>query len=227
MYMIVVIIVLCVCAVMFYGSYSVENSFYLKSLCRGGDSSAGVAITFDDGVDPVMTPKVLEVLSRYNAKATFFIIGEKACRHPEIVKQIVDGGHIVGNHSYYHQAYFPMKSSGAIHREIEMCSEALKSITGEDVVFFRPPFGVTNPMIGRAVGQSGLTSIGWSIRSLDTMGGDKDRIYSRVTRKLKAGSVVLLHDNLDGADLLLDAVLSEMQNKELEAITINELFYAK
>ncbi|MEG1036961.1 MAG: polysaccharide deacetylase family protein [Mucinivorans sp.] len=225
--MIIITIVIVVCAVMFYGSYSVAHSFYLKSLCRGGDSSMGVAITFDDGVDPVMTPKVLRVLHRYGAKATFFIIGDKARQYPELVKQIVDGGHTVGNHSYYHQPYFPMKSSSAMCREIEMCSETLKSITGQDVVFFRPPFGVTNPMVRRAADQSGLTSIGWSIRSLDTMGGAQDQIYSRVTRKLKTGSVVLLHDNLDGAEALLDAILSQMQSKGLRSITINELFDAK
>lgn len=222
--MIAVIIVIAVSVVMFYGSYSISSSFYLKSLCRGSDSSGGVAITFDDGVDPRMTPKVLDVLRRHGAKATFFIIGEKACRYPEIVKQIVADGHTIGNHSYYHQGYFPMKSTAEIRAEIQMCSEVLRSATGLDVRFFRPPFGVTNPMVGRAVRQSALTSIGWSIRSLDTMGRDMSRTSARVTSRLKAGSVVLLHDNLEGADLLLDTILIRVREKGLKAVTVNELF---
>lgn len=225
--MIAVIVVILVCVVMFYGSYSISLSFYLKSLCRGSGFSRVVAITFDDGVDPLMTPKVLEVLRRYDAKATFFIIGEKAHRHPEIVRQIVNDGHTIGNHSYYHQGCFPIKSTSAICKEIDMCNQAIKSATGLEVQFFRPPFGVTNPMVGRAVRRSKLTSIGWSIRSFDTMGGDIKRISSRVIRRLKAGSVVLLHDNLDGADLLLESILIQMREKGLSAVTINQLFELK
>lgn len=225
--MMVGVVAIVVCVVMFYGSYSISSSFYLKSLCRGRGSSQSVAITFDDGVDPLMTPKVLEVLRRHDAKATFFIIGEKAHRHPEIVKQIVDQGHTIGNHSYYHQGYFPIKSTREICKEIDMCNQAIKSATGLEVKLFRPPFGVTNPMVGRAVRQSKLTSIGWSIRSLDTMGGGIERISGRVTSKLKAGSVVLLHDNLEGADSLLDTILTQMREKGLSAVTINKLFELK
>lgn len=220
--MIVATCVVVICFTLFYGSYSISSSFYLKSLCRGSRSSMSVAITFDDGVDPLMTPKVLDVLRSHNAKATFFIIGKKACQYPEIVKQIANEGHAIGSHSYYHQGYFPMKSTAAMCKEIQMCSQILESITEVEVQLFRPPFGVTNPMVRRAVRQSGLTSIGWSIRSLDTMGGNKSRIFDRVTSKLKSGSIILLHDNLEGADTLLDAILTEVHKKGFKTVTINE-----
>ena len=222
--LVAVIIVIVVAMLLFYASYSISSGRYLKSLCRNKNTNSYIAITFDDGVDPNITPKVLDILKRYNAKATFFIIGKYAVSYPQIVKRIVDEGHDIGNHSYYHKGCFPMQKSADIYKEIQQCNNALKQASGKEIELFRPPFGVTNPMIGAAVRRSGLQSIGWSIRSLDTIGQCIDKVERRVIRQIKAGEIILLHDNREGADLLLDRLLNQIQNKGLEAVTIKKLF---
>ncbi|MEG1936289.1 MAG: polysaccharide deacetylase family protein, partial [Rikenellaceae bacterium] len=110
--MLVVIIILFVAfLLLFYASYSISAGVYMKSLCRNKAAKDLIAITFDDGVDPILTPKVLDVLKRYDAKATFFIIGKQALHHAEILKRIVAEGHSIGNHSYSHIWDLPFKSS--------------------------------------------------------------------------------------------------------------------
>lgn len=209
---------------LFYASYNIASGVYLKSMCYNKDAGNAIAITFDDGVDPVMTPKVLDILKRYDAKATFFIVGEKAVRHAEIVKRIVAEGHGIGNHSYFHRWYFPLKSTSEIYVEIEMCKLALEKSAGFATKLFRPPFGVTNPMVGRAARRAGVVSIGWSIRSLDTMGHPIVQVRERVARQVAGGKVILLHDNRAGADVLLEGILIDINKKGLRTATINELF---
>ncbi|MEG1553486.1 MAG: polysaccharide deacetylase family protein [Rikenellaceae bacterium] len=223
--MLVVIIILFVAfLLLFYASYSISAGVYMKSLCRNKAAKDLIAITFDDGVDPILTPKVLDVLKRYDAKATFFIIGKQALHHAEILKRIVAEGHSIGNHSYSHIWDLPFKSSQSIYNDISMCTAVLKQSADIDVTLFRPPFGVTNPMIAKAVKKSGLISIGWSIRSFDTMGQDLDIVKHRVTKQIDGGKVILLHDNRENADLLLESILVEIKKRGLRAVTINKLF---
>ena len=222
--------------ILFYCSYSISAGVYLKSLCHNREKDGVIAITFDDGVDPNITPKVLDTLKRYNAKATFFIIGSKAVQYPELVKRIVEEGHNIGNHSYYHRGVFPSQSNKLIFEEIEKCSKVLESITKERVRFFRPPFGVTNPNVASPVKRLGLISIGWSIRSLDTVKQPREvvakRVNNKINKRLKkdinnrviSGEVVLLHDNREGAQVLLTLILENIKEKGLKAVTVSELF---
>ncbi len=221
---IIVIVILIICFGLFYASYSISAGVYVKSLCRNDDVKGKIAITFDDGVNAQITPKVLAVLKKHNAKATFFVIGKNASQHREIIKQIVEEGHNIGNHSYHHQWYFPMKCTSKIYKEIAECNQLLKNITGYDNKLFRPPFGVTNPLVARAIRKSGLISIGWSIRSLDTMGQEQEKVLNRITKKMCDGAVILLHDNRHGADKLLEKVLQQAQKQKLQPVTVNELF---
>ncbi|MEG1936538.1 MAG: polysaccharide deacetylase family protein, partial [Rikenellaceae bacterium] len=128
------------------------------------------------------------------------------------------------NHSYSHIWDLPFKSSQSIYNDISMCTAVLKQSADIDVTLFRPPFGVTNPMIAKAVKKSGLISIGWSIRSFDTMGQDLDIVKHRVTKQIDGGKVILLHDNRENADLLLESILVEIKKRGLRAVTINKLF---
>lgn len=220
----VLLILLVVVAVLAYGSISIASGLYIKSLCYSEQTGSAIAITFDDGVDPVITPKVLDVLERYGAKATFFIIGEKAEKYPQIVREIYDRGHSIGNHSFYHKATFPLGVKSKIVSEIESCNSVIERILNDKVILFRPPFGVTNPMIARAVRSLELISVGWSIRSFDTLGQPLDRVYKRITRHIKAGKVILLHDNREGAEVLLEKILQYTTTHALRCVTVNELF---
>ncbi|MFI3332227.1 MAG: polysaccharide deacetylase family protein [Rikenellaceae bacterium] len=207
-----------------YGSFAISSGIYLRSLCRRVGVEDKIAITFDDGIDPQITPKVLATLSRYGAKATFFIVGQRAEQHPQIVEEIVRQGHTIGNHSHYHRGSFPMQSRAQIASEITQCNTVLEQITKDKITLFRPPFGVTNPMVGGAVRDLGLISVGWSIRSLDTLGQPLERVLRRVVGALEGGKVILLHDNRQGAEILLESILIEIEARGLKCVTINELF---
>ena len=224
MHIIVIIVLSALSIFLFYASYSISSGIYIKSLCKSNVCKNSVALTFDDGIGSMMTPKVLAVLKKHQVKATFFIIGEKVSANPALLKEIVKQGHSIGNHSFSHKWSFPMQSAIKIQNEIKNCSEALESVTGEKIKLFRPPFGVTNPMIAKAVKNIGLTSVGWSIRSYDTMGHDISKVTKRVSDQLEPGKVILLHDNRPKADLLLDQIILRIKNKGLNIITIDELF---
>lgn len=221
---IAVVILVVLCVGLFYASYSISAGIYLKSLCSAPADTGSIALTFDDGVDPHITIKVLETLKKHRVKATFFIIGEKAARYPELVKRITEEGHVIGNHSYYHKWYFPMQPTSAIIREMTECDRTLSGICGYGIQFFRPPFGVTNPLVARAVKKMKMVPVGWSLRSLDTVGQPVETVCNRVLRRVKPGDVILLHDNRKDAGLLLDKILNETERRGLKAVTIKELF---
>src|SRR5690606_13296141 len=140
---------------------------------------------------PIFTPQVLKLLSRYNAKATFFCIGKQVAQHPDIVKEIIAEGHTLGNHTYSHSKTFGFLSTEKVVEELQRTRETIQQLTGLDSILYRPAFGVTNPSIGSAVDQLGLQTIGWSIRSLDTTNRSKMTILHRITHRLKPGDIIL------------------------------------
>lgn len=137
--------------VLFYCSYQIRLGAYVRTLCRNRAAGRVVALTFDDGPDPEMTPRVLDLLRERGVRATFFLVGAKAERHPELVRRIAAEGHDTGIHTWEHAAGFPMRSSWAMTADILRCRESLRQIAGVETHLFRPPFGVTNPMVARAV----------------------------------------------------------------------------
>lgn len=193
-----------------YASYYIGSGVYVKAICK--PNTPGVVLTFDDGVDEIQTPKVLDVLKKYDAKAIFFIIGEKAEKHPHLVQRIVSEGHKIGIHSYTHKPIFPILAYDNMHKEVWDTKEILEKITGETVDLFRPPFGVTNPNVGKVVEELNLKTIGWNIRSLDTnMSQDRLQVAERVSQKLTGRDIILLHDDRQGSEILLEALLKNIE----------------
>lgn len=193
-----------------YASYYIGSGVYVKAICK--PDAPGVVLTFDDGVDEIQTPKVLDVLKKYEAKAIFFIIGEKAEKHPHLVQRIVAEGHKIGIHSYTHKPIFPILAYDNMHKEVWDTKEILEKITGETVDLFRPPFGVTNPNVGKVVEELNLRTIGWNIRSLDTnMSQDRLQVAERVSKKLTGRDIILLHDDRQGSEILLEALLKNIE----------------
>ena len=207
-----------------YASVSISAGIYVKAFCRAKSSSKAIALTFDDGPDPVWTPKVLEVLKKYDVKATFFCIGDKVEKHPQLVKMLIEEGHIVGNHTYYHTSFFPLLSNKKMVAELQRCDEAIKNITGEPVTLFRPPFGVTNPTIAAVVRKLGYKVIGWSIRSFDTVKSERGNVLKRILKKAHAGGVILMHDNLENSDWLVEQVIVHLQERGYEINRLDEFF---
>ena len=153
-----------------------------------------VALTFDDGPDPEVTPQVLDLLDRYQARASFFVIGEKAAAHPQLLREIVQRGHSVENHSLRHSGLFGFFGPGALTREITLAQDAVAGITGQAPVFFRSPMGIRNPLLDPVVAALGLRYVTWTRRGFDTVARDPGVVLARLTRGLRAGDILLLHD---------------------------------
>lgn len=153
-----------------------------------------IAITFDDGPHPEVTPKVLDILDRYGAKASFFCVGEKAAAHPDIVREIARRGHAIENHSMRHSGFFGFFGPAALRQEIGAAQSVLGGIAGRPPRFFRAPMGIRNPMLDPVVARMGLHYISWTRRGFDTVARDPAVVLERLTDGLSAGDILLLHD---------------------------------
>ena len=153
-----------------------------------------IAITFDDGPHPEVTPKVLDILDRYSAKASFFCVGEKAASHPDIVMEIVKRGHTIENHSMRHPGLFGFYGPMALQREIGAAQSVLGGLAGRPPRFFRAPMGIRNPMLDPVVARMGLHYISWTRRGFDTVARDPAAVLKRLIDSLAGGDILLLHD---------------------------------
>jgi peptidoglycan/xylan/chitin deacetylase (PgdA/CDA1 family) len=207
-----------------WASARIGSGIYVKALCRADTPDRTVALTFDDGPHPDYTPKILDILARHGVQAAFFVIGSKAEAHPEIVRRMVEEGHIVGNHTYSHSWHFPLLGTGKMADELRRSDDAIEQATGTRPSLFRPPFGVTNPAIARAVNK-GYIVAGWDVRSLDTASKrPRTKVFERVRRRLRPGSVVLLHDDREGGDELLEMILAHLETNDYKVERVDKLF---
>ena len=173
-----------------------------------------IAITFDDGPDPEVTPKVLDILDHYGAKASFFCVGKKAASHPDIVMEIVKRGHPIENHSMRHSGFFGFYGPVALQREIGAAQSVLSGLAGRPPRFFRAPMGIRNPMLDPVVTRMGLHYISWTRRGFDTVARDPAAVLRRLIDGLAAGDILLLHDRptMHGGPIVL-TVLPQLLEK--------------
>lgn len=206
-------IVLLYLAITAYGSYQIQAGYFVSSVCKGKKKS--VALTFDDGPDPEFTPRILDILSEKQVKATFFVIGKKVEKYPELVRRMHDEGHIVANHSYSHHYLIALFSTARLTRDLKRCNDVISQTIDRTPAFFRPPFGVTNPRYAAAIKGNRLSSIGWSLRSLDTRAASKYALIDAVISKLKRGDIILLHDRLAVTTEALPDIIAHIQTKRM------------
>ena len=189
-----------------------------------------IALTIDDGPDPSVTPQVLDMLDRYAARATFFCVGEKAARYPDLCREIVRRGHAVENHSQHHRHHFALMGYSGVMRELQAAQETLTTITGQRPLFFRAPAGLRNPFLDPVLARLGLRLASWSARGFDTRIGDVERVKNRLLRGLRAGAILLLHDGnaartLDGIPVILEVlptVLAAASAANLRFVTLRQ-----
>ena len=175
-----------------------------------------IALSFDDGPDPVKTQYILDILKTNQTEAAFFCIGEKIIGNEELLDRMVHEGHIIGNHSFSHHFLFDLFSARKMLVEIKAMSQSVKIVTGFSPRFFRPPYGVTNPNLKKAIVQSGVVSVGWSLRSYDTVIRNEDRLLSKILDSLKPGAILLLHDTSDTMLAILPRSLREFKKQDLK-----------
>lgn len=159
-----------------------------------------VALTFDDGPDPEVTPRVLDLLGAHGARATFFCIGERAERHPELVAEIAARGHRVENHSYRHAKTFAFYGPRSQAAEVDRAQEVLEAAAGRRPCFFRAPAGFRNVWLDRILAERGLRLTSWTRRGFDTIDRRPARVTRRLLRGMSPGDVLLLHDGSAARD---------------------------
>lgn len=214
-----------------------SNLFY-PSYSRGSRTGRSVALTFDDGPDPEVTPRVLDVLAQYGARATFFTIGCLLAAHPQLARRLKEEHHELGNHSWTHsrqQSFFRARRQ---QLEIERCAQAIGALTGSRAAgpaqpLFRPPFGLRTPPLVLTAWRMQLTLVSWSLHSHDTRTRDPQRIAQRVLEKIRPGDIVLLHDGHDvpgrhrsACAQALPRILQGLHEKGLQCVTVTELLRA-
>lgn len=168
-------------------------SFFLPVISRGKKGAKGVALTFDDGPDPEVTPRLLELLARHGVTATFFVIGARAERYPEIMRAILAGGHAVGNHSYSHSPFLMLKGRATLQREIALAQKIFLKF-GIVPLAFRPPVGITNSRLWRVLLENGMFCVNFSCRAADMGNRRVVKLANRLLAKVVPGDIILLHD---------------------------------
>ncbi|OBX26657.1 peptidoglycan/xylan/chitin deacetylase (PgdA/CDA1 family) [Gelidibacter algens] len=214
--------------VMAMGSFVLSGNFYLKAFTFNKNlKEKKIAITFDDGPNLEFTLKVLAILKNYNAKATFFCIGQNIERHPTILKAISEDGHDIGNHSFSHDVTIDFNSTENWLHEIKQTDNAIRKITNKKSTLFRPPFGVTTPKLAKALKVTEHEVIGWNIRSYDTVTKNPERIVKSISKHIKPGAIILLHDKQKNVLPVLEHLLQFLEKQNYQAVTINELLHEK
>jgi peptidoglycan/xylan/chitin deacetylase (PgdA/CDA1 family) len=176
-----------------YQSMAPRAQWYGRTFVQGIPGTRQIALTYDDGPNDPHTLNLLEVLERHNARATFFLIGRFVEQRPDIVREIVRGGHVIGNHTFTHPRLI-FTSASETRNELQRCQQAIADTTGQSPKLFRPPFGGRRPDTLRVVREMGLQTIMWSITGFDWSAPPAERIVRRVSGRIQGGDVVLLHD---------------------------------
>jgi peptidoglycan-N-acetylglucosamine deacetylase len=189
-----------------------------------------VAITIDDGPDPEVTPRVLDLLDASAARASFFCVGERVRRHPQLSRDIVRRGHTVENHTERHLHRFSLLGPAGMAEEIRRAQEAIAMATGDTPRFFRAPAGLRNPFLEPVLARMQLQLVSWTRRGFDTVNRDPDAVLHRLTTPLRSGDILLLHDGhaarcATGSPVVLEVLprlLGALAAGGLEAVTLRD-----
>lgn len=207
------------------------SSTFYPTLRHGPRGSSRVALTFDDGPDPEVTPQVLDVLAEAQVRATFFVIGRSALAQSQLARRILAEGHALGNHSWQHSRWQNFYSGRWHRRELERAGQAMAAMAGElHPLMYRPPVGLKSGGLARALWPRGPTLVAWSLHSRDTFARDPERVARRVLGKIRGGDIVLLHDGHDRPGRhrrlcvpALRLILAGLRARGLECVTVPEL----
>lgn len=208
--------------VMAVGVYYLKFNYFINSIIQNKEE--GIILTFDDGPNPSTTPQVLEILNEFNLKATFFIIGKEAEKHPDIVAKIYAEGHLIGNHSYSHSNYMTFFNSKKMIKDFEAARVIIKDIIGVSPNYFRPPLGLTSPKYTKMLDKVNYQSIGWTYRSFDTMIDDKKTLIDKTIKAIKSNnkSILLFHDTKNTTIEALPEILKYIKDNGIKVANLDK-----
>ena len=213
-----------------YQSMAATGQWYGKTFTGIRRGSKQLALTYDDGPNDPHTLRLLEVLAKHNVKATFFLIGRYVEQRPGIVREVVNEGHVVGNHTFSHPNLV-FASARQTRTQLQECQQAITQAIGQHSPLFRPPFGGRRPGTLRIARSLGLAPVMWNVSGQDWKGYSADEIKQRIRRQLRGGDVILLHDgsHIDmGVDrsqtiLATDLLILDAKSEGFEFVTIREM----
>jgi peptidoglycan/xylan/chitin deacetylase (PgdA/CDA1 family) len=190
-------------------------------LIHGNEDLKEVALTFDDGPRPEIAREMLNVLGRYRARSTFFVVGSMVEQHPKLVRRMMNEGHEVANHSYSHPRLHGMDED-AIRAELARCDRAVFDATGARTNLFRPPGMRYDDTVLRAAQSLGYVTVHWNVAAQDFKPQPSDQIARKVLEAVKPGSVVLLHGHPDTL-AALPMILDKLREKGYRFVTVSQM----
>lgn len=211
--------------IVFWGCYYVGSGFFIRIVCKATTDEKEIAISFDDGPAVGYTKEILEVLKKENVKAAFFCIGSRIAGNEEILKQVYAEGHLIGNHSYSHHFWFDMYSSKKMQADLALMDEEVKRVIAVKPKLFRPPYGVTNPNVKKAIIHGGYTPVGWSVRSMDTVIKEEEKLLAKITGAIAPGAVFLFHDTSKTTLNVLPAFIQEVKKRGYRVSPLDKLLH--
>ncbi len=200
----------------------IQWNFFVQGIHQGKGSQKQVALTFDDG-PAAYTGTILDILQAQQVPAAFFLIGKNIQAGEALVQRMVAEGHLVGNHSFEHGFGFDLKSAKSMLSELRLTDSLVKELTGKQVRWFRPPYGVTNPNVAKAAVKGGYKVIGWSLRSLDTVAKEPAALLQRLQHLTHAGAIVLLHDSCAITAEVLPAYIQWLKTNGYQVVALDKL----
>ncbi len=213
-----------------YQSMAPSGQWYGKTFTRLPRPSKKLALTYDDGPNDPYTLRLMEVLAKHDVRATFFTIGRYVQQKPAIVRELVQAGHVVGNHTYTHPN-LALQSATQVRIQLSMCQDILSDAVGVAPKLFRPPYGGRRPVVLRIARELGLTPVMWSITCYDWKATAPETIEGHVKRQLRGGDVILLHDGghvgmgIDRGHTVAatDRVIAKYKAEGYEFVTVPEM----
>jgi peptidoglycan/xylan/chitin deacetylase (PgdA/CDA1 family) len=210
-----------------YQSMAPTGQCYGRTFTGLSPGSKQLALTYDDGPNDPHTLRLLEVLAKHGVRATFFLIGRYVQQRPDIVRELVKAGHVVGNHTFTHPLLI-FKPAAEIRAELEHCERALTEAVGEHSNLFRPPFGGRRPAVLRIAHDLGLAPAMWNVTGYDWNAPSAEHIERKITKSIRGGDVILLHDGghlAMGADrshtvTATDRLITRYKSQGFEFVTI-------
>jgi peptidoglycan/xylan/chitin deacetylase (PgdA/CDA1 family) len=205
------------------GSVYIRLGFYINAYCAGDGKEKRVALSFDDGPDPVNTPAVLNILKQQGIQAAFFVVGNKLEDNRELIRRMDEEGHILGGHSYSHHFFFDLFTAQRMKTELKKSEEIVLKITGKKMKLFRPPYGVTNPVLARVIRKLGYLVIGWSLKSGDTVAGDSQVLLAGLQKEVKSGDILLFHDTKPVLLQILPSFITFLKSEKYQIVRPDQL----
>lgn len=213
------------------GIFRPASSVLMPTITHGPREGRKIALTFDDGPDPEVTPQILDTLKEFNARATFYCIGRHSEQYPALMQRIVAEGHALGNHSYQHARTLNFRGAAFQQREIQHANDVIRRFAPtQPSITYRPPVGLKNPPLAKVMDRLRMPVVAWSVHSRDTRSSNPEKIARRVLNRLRPGDIVVMHDGHDlqgksrpaTADALR-RILDGVRERNLKPVTIGEL----